>query len=118
MTSYSSHTGILELQHAYLALRASPVLASVDVNLLVENIKREDLEVGAWVNIIGYLGRVLAEGENGNTGRKQPEKIGDQVIGVETKLVKVEVQAIMLWSAGAIKIADYEMALEERLKST
>ena len=108
----------MELQDAYPSPSLSTVLAWVDVNLLLENMKREDLEIGAWVNVIGYLGGVSEEGGNWKAGRSQAQQAGDKRSGVRARVVKVEVQAVMLWSAGAIKIADYERALGERLKST
>ena len=110
VTKYDIKTGVLELQHTYPPAYDINVIAVVDVNLLLENLKREDIVVGAWVNIVGYVEEVItkrekAKGSNGNLGQ-------GGISGVNL----VKVQAIMLWSAGGIKIGEYERALTERLE--
>ena len=109
VTQYDISTGVLELQHAYPTTFDTTVVALVDVNLLLENLKREDIVMGAWVNIVGYIGELTKKREkvrvlDGNMGQGRiPRK----------ELVKV--QAIMLWSAGSVEIGEYERALTERL---
>ena len=112
VTKYDISTGVLELQHAHPSAYDMTVIAVVDVNLLLENLKREDVAVGAWVNIVGYVEGVINKREkakdlNGNTGQ-----------GGISRVDLVKVQAIMLWSAGAIKIGEYESALTQRLDLT
>ena len=109
VTKYNISTGVLELQHAYPSGYDIIVIAVVDVNLLLENLKREDIAVGAWVNIVGYVGETINKKEkaknlNGNTGQE----------GI-SRVAVVKVQAIMLWSAGAIEVGEYERALTQRL---
>lgn len=87
--------------------------------MVLENLKREDTEVGAWINVMGYVERVWREGK-----REQGQGQGKTVLAKdkrkweleEPKAVRVKVQAIMLWSAGGVKIGEYEKVLEERLK--
>lgn len=110
VTKYDLSTGVLELQHAYPTTFDTTVTALVDLNLLLENLKREDIVVGAWVNIIGYVEEIMnkrakVRGLEGNMGQ-----------GVIPRVNLVKVQAIMLWSAGSIKIGEYERALTERLE--
>ena len=108
VTHYTLRTAILELQHAYPPPPShKSVLALVDVNLLLETLKREDTQVGAWVNVVGYVEGVLEEGK---TKKKDVEE------GRDEGPTYVRVQAIMLWSAGGVKIGEYERALEGRLK--
>ena len=74
---------------------ASPgvlVAVKVDVKLLLDSLKRTDTLVGEWVNVVGYITDIL--------GRQET--------------VKVHVQAVMLWSAGAIRLEEYERAVRER----
>ena len=109
VTKYDISTGVLELKHAYPSANDTTVIAVVDVNLLLENLKREDIAVGAWVNIVGYVEEVMNKREkakdlHGNTGQ-----------GGNPRVDLVKVQAIMLWSAGAIKVGEYERALTQRL---
>ena len=109
VTKYDLSTGVLELQHAYPTTFDTTVVALVDVNLLLENLKREDIVVGAWLNIVGYIEEIMNKREkvrvlDGNMGQGRIPRVN---------LVKV--QAIMLWSAGSVKIGEYEKALTERL---
>ena len=110
VTKYDLSTGVLELQHAYPTTFDTTVVALVDVNLLLENLKREDIVVGAWVNIVGYIEEIMNKKEkvrvlDGNMGQGRIPRVD---------LVKV--QAILLWSAGSVKIGEYERALAERLE--
>lgn len=102
VTRYHIGTGTLWLQHAYSASpppATADVTALVDVKILLEGLKGEDTIIGAWVNVMGYVEEVIMEGEgNGQTSR-------------------VKVQAIMLWSAGGLKIGEYEKAVEGRLRN-
>ena len=119
VTRYSISTGVLELQHVSQLSPARTIVALVDVNVILESLKREDLEVGAWVNVVGYVEELLKDGKrqqgqeqgkailvkkNGNSAREGP------------RAMMVRVHAVMLWSAGAVKIGEYEKVLEARLK--
>lgn len=111
VTHYALASGTLTLQHAYPPPPAVNAIALVDVTLLLEGLKREDTEVGAWVNVIGYVEDVVKEG-----GRKM-NGIRKEQGGVEAGgPVMVRVKAIMLWSAGGVKVGEYERVLEERIK--
>lgn len=107
---YDLSTGVLELQHAYPPAYDITVIAVVDVNLLLENLKREDIVVGAWVNIVGYVEEIIKKRE------KAKDLDGNMGQGGISRVDLVKVQAIMLWSAGDIKIGEYERALTERLE--
>ena len=110
VTKYALSTGVLEIQHAYPYEFDTIVIAVVDVKLLLENLKREDTVVGAWVNIVGYVEEVNTKREKGK------ELEGNLGQGKIRRVNLVKVQAIMLWSAGSIKIGEYERALTERLE--
>ena len=87
--------------------------------MVLETLKREDTLVGAWVNVLGYVEEVLKAGK-----REQRQGQGEAGTGVKRgvtsgearRALRVKVQAIMLWSAGGVKIGEYERTLEERLK--
>ena len=119
VTRYSISTGVLEIQHVSQLASARAVVAQVDVNVILESLKREDMEVGTWVNVVGYVQEVLKDGrreqrqeqgkaisvkKNGNCAREGP------------RAMMVRVHAVMLWSAGAVKIGEYEKVLEARLR--
>ena len=110
VTKYDLSTGVLELQHTYPTTFDTTVVALVDVNLLLENLKREDIVVGAWVNIVGYIEEIM--------NKKEKVRVLDDNMGQGRipRVDLVKVQAIMLWSAGSVKIGEYERALAERLE--
>ena len=83
------------------------VTACVDVNLVLENLKREDMQVGAWLNVVGYVEGV---GKTESQGRSK-----DGVMNGGQEVMRVKVKAVMLWSAGALDLGKYERALEGRL---
>ena len=56
---------MLELQLAYPPPPKTPTVALVDVNVVMEGLKREDTQVGAWINTVGYVQEVLSEGRRG-----------------------------------------------------
>lgn len=119
VTRYTVSTGTIELQHAYPPQPPTPMVALVDVNVILESLTREDTQVGAWVNIMGYVERVLKEGKSGQRqaqGRVPVAKDKRKWEMEAPKAVRVKVQAIILWSAGGVKIGEYERTLEERLK--
>ena len=60
--------------------------------------KKEHLETGAWINVVGYLTSPV----------KVAAKTGDRTIELPT------IQAIMLWSADSINLGEYEKALLDR----
>ena len=86
----------------------------MDVNLLLETLRREDTQVGAWVNVVGYLEGIVKEGKRGKM--RETERDVEAQQGDAAPVVYVRVQAIMLWSAGGVKIGEYEKALGERFK--
>ena len=119
VTRYSISTGVLELQHVSQHSPARTIIALVDVNVILESLKREDTEVGAWVNVVGYVEEVLKDGkrqQGQEQGKAIPTKKNGDCAREGPRAMMVRVHAVMLWSAGAVKIGEYEKVLEERLK--
>lgn len=103
VAKYATSTASLMLQHNYPVVSAhSTTIASVDVNLLLSTLKPTDTEVGEWVNVIGY---VTSEPVFTTRAERRSEA---------SKRATASVQAVMLWSAGSIKLGDYERVLTER----
>lgn len=69
-----------------------PAFANVNIEHLLESVKRHEVEVGSWLNVIGYVDR---------------EKVNEKEKGVH-------VQAIALWDAGNVDVGAYEQAVESR----
>lgn len=79
-------------------------MAWVDVHLLLSTLKPTDTQRGGWVNVVGYVGgRTTTSNPDSRARMARP----DEVVGVK-------VQAIMLWSAGDVKLGEYEKTLAER----
>lgn len=123
VTNYSTVTGTITLQHAYPYPSTSTSqsvcpTAMVDVNLLLSTLKSTDTQVGEWVNVMGYVqGFVDNDGANGELmGRigAGARGMNKQKVGRRTGIVGV--QAVMLWSAGGVRLADYEKAVKMRKK--
>ena len=73
--------------------------------------KSSDTRIGEWVNVMGYIGcRTCTKDADQSTRTKVPS--GRRKLGTETHEAKV--QAVLLWSAGAVKLGDYEKNLENR----
>lgn len=65
----------------------------MDVNLVLEGLKSELIQVGEWVNVIGYVTETLTA----RRGRFS-----------EPSEQTVRVQALLLWKSGPLDIQQYE----------
>lgn len=88
---YDSERAVLRLRDRFPATSASGI-ANVNVNNVLDALNVETTQVGAWVNIIGYMRHTT---ETRSTS-DQPASIVD---------------AVLIWSAEAIKLDDYEAAV-------
>jgi hypothetical protein len=87
---YVVKTATLRLKHAYPA-SAKSMLANVDLVHVLERIQGRDMDVGAWVNVIGYVERRKEKG--------------------------VFVQAIAVWNAGDVDLEAYQRAVEQKKRA-
>jgi hypothetical protein len=97
---YISRAGILALSHQYPRALSLTVVAHVNLDQVLETLSNEDLQVGAWVHVIG-------------------EVIQDPEIGSHLKIKNEDsavifVQAMMLWPAQEVNLDQYERAVELR----
>ena len=100
MLDYDVSTASLLLEHTF-PQSATPVpTASVNVRLVLESTKADDLQTGSWLNVIGYVRKPVQRRKKANSSTNE----------AKTAAVPV-VQAILVWGAGAIKVAEYEAAL-------
>jgi hypothetical protein len=101
VAQYHNESGSLLLTHHYPAC-SHQITARVNIDLVLESINSSDLQVGSWINVIGYIcGRTL-----------DPPRIAG--VGETPVYSEVAVRAVMLWSAGDIKLKSYEDLLQER----
>lgn len=80
--------------------KTGPV-ALVDVNLLLSTLTVTDTQRGEWVNVMGYIDEKILS---------LKQKKG------ELDVVGIKVQAVLLWSAGSVKLGEYEQILAEKHK--
>ena len=103
---YDSVSGTLALSHKSPARGPYPIqrttIAQVNVELLLSTLSSTDTQVGEWVNVIGYVENKEAVAFSLKHAKVQPTSY-------------VEIKAIILWSAGAVRIAEYEKSLRDRL---
>ncbi|KAK7923346.1 hypothetical protein PG985_007417 [Apiospora marii] len=90
ITSYSTTTGTLTLEHSYP--QDSHVKVHLDVKLLLQSLNCEQTDVGQWLHVIGYVTSVQ------KPSRKAPGP----------SCWSVGVQALVLWKAEELDLAAYE----------
>ncbi|KAB8071351.1 CST complex subunit Ten1 [Aspergillus leporis] len=89
--TYNVATGHLVLEHNYPHCKPAqePPSISVDVNAVLETATADELRVGAWINVLGYVRRAGPS---------------------------VYVEAVIIFPAGAIAIGEYERVLHDSLE--
>lgn len=78
----------LRLKHNH-PVSDSPKTVNVNVEHVLESISRHEVDVGSWINVIGYV--------------EQQRRSKD-----------VHVQAIAIWDAGDVDLEAYQKAVEKR----
>ncbi|KAH8697089.1 CST complex subunit Ten1 [Talaromyces proteolyticus] len=108
---YDVKTGRLGLEHKYPPLQSTKrdsanierdlvnTKVCVDIYHVLNTIKADDLQVGAWLNVIGYV-RSEPQTDSNEDDRKGRDLV-DQIY----------VEAIMIHNAGAIDVGEYEQVL-------
>ena len=99
--TYNISTAYLTLEHNYPRSKTGPAVVSVDINAVLESVTAEELRVGAWVNVIGYVR---------DTSHLAPS--GKDVVTSVSKQ-SVYIDAVMVFQAGPVALAEYERILRE-----
>ncbi|CAG8898270.1 unnamed protein product [Penicillium egyptiacum] len=114
VTRYTITTGHLILEHNYPRSKIAPSSVSVDINALLEGLTAEELRVGTWLNVVGYVresepvpslpppSSFSSTPGDSNRPYERPSTIPPRPVYVE---------AIMVFPAGAISIGEYERIL-------
>ncbi|EKV08246.1 Telomere length regulation/capping, TEN1 [Penicillium digitatum] len=111
VTHYTITTGHLILEHNFPRSKIAPPSVSVDINALLEDLIAEELRVGTWLNVVGYVREsepVLPPSLLSSTP-DYANRPNQRLSGVRARPVYIE--AIMVFSAGAIAIGEYERIL-------
>ncbi|KAK5057716.1 hypothetical protein LTR84_011717 [Exophiala bonariae] len=101
VVQYDITTGRLLLEQTFPKTFHSKHQVWVDVNLVLETIDAQVLCPGAWVNVIGYTRNHGSRSDNKNTAEQGSGK-------------GMALQAILIWSAGALRVEDYTSIVEEQ----
>ncbi|KAL9624571.1 MAG: hypothetical protein Q9160_001235 [Pyrenula sp. 1 TL-2023] len=100
VTSYGVENATLTLAHYYPKTLPKAAEVAVNVELVLESITKDELQVGCWLNVIGYVQRPPRK-------RKRQQKGSETIDNGGTT-----VQAVMLWNAGALNVGNYERVVE------
>ncbi len=77
-------------------------MARVNTDHVLESVRLADLQVGSWINIIGYT-------SSRSVNPAYPFSVADPAVSYE-----IGVQATVLWNARELDIQNYETALAAR----
>ena len=100
VTNYDEATGCLEVQHRYKDQPKQFTKAIINIEIVLESISRDMLSTGNWINVIGYVK---------SHGSKMSKRSS---LSKKSSFEPPVVQAVLLWDAGAIKVPEYERAIE------
>ena len=96
---------------------AMQVTAHTNIDHVLDSIERTDTEVGAWVNVIGYLTSPPAGSGGGGRGKRKKIMMKQSKRESQSQERDVYVNAIVLYSTGPLKLDIYERSLERRQRS-
>jgi Telomere capping, CST complex subunit len=77
-------------------------VARINTDHVLESVRLADLQVGSWINIIGYT-------SSRSVNPVYPFSVADPAVSSE-----IGVQATVLWNARELDIRNYETALAAR----
>ena len=101
MDIYDSMSATLHLKDRFASTTAPSISGSTSVNVayVLDALNIELTQVGAWVNVVGYV-----------------RSAGD--VGSGSAMTSCSVDAVVIWSAGAIRLDEYEGAVRDLQATT
>lgn len=112
---YNVTVGHLVLEHNYPRSKSEPSTVSVDINAVLETLKAEDLRVGTWLNVLGYVrdSTIPESSFSSSQADSQQSNIQSLTSAVPFKVASrpVFIEAVMVFPAGAIALGEYERIL-------
>ncbi|KAJ5122638.1 uncharacterized protein N7443_002740 [Penicillium atrosanguineum] len=106
---YNVNTGHLVLEHNYPRNREEPIIVSVDINAVLEDLTSEELRVGSWLNVLGYVRDTTPPTASFST--QQSSQRPNETPPTKFPPRPVYIEAVMVFSAGAIALGEYERIL-------
>ncbi|RAK73874.1 nuclear telomere cap complex subunit Ten1 [Aspergillus fijiensis CBS 313.89] len=104
--TYLIRTGHLVLEHNYPHRKPpqEPASVLVDVNAVLESATAEELRVGAWVTVLGYV------------RRRKPSQDAEYA-GPASVFPAIYIEAVLVIPAGAVALGEYERILRDSLEA-
>ncbi|KAJ5218946.1 uncharacterized protein N7498_001045 [Penicillium cinerascens] len=106
---YNVNIGHLVLEHHYPRSKEEPSMVFVDVNAVLEDLTSEELRVGSWLNVLGYVRDTTPP--DASFSSQQGSQQSNEALPVKVSPRPVYVEAVMVFSAGAIALGEYERIL-------
>lgn len=120
--TYDVSKGHLYLEHNYprpkhgngTGATESACSVPVDINATLETMRSEDLSVGAWLNVLGYVRhqRQVWQSQPPPKQRQRQQEPPQNEAG-PTITHSVYVDAVMVFPAGSVEIGEYERILKD-----
>lgn len=116
VSQYNVAVGHLILEHNYPRSKAEPNTVSVDINAVLESLTAEDLRVGTWLNVLGYIRDSSCPPDASFSSSEHDSQLSNTECSTVTAPIKVPprpviVEAVMVFPAGAIALGEYERIL-------
>ncbi|KAJ5536994.1 hypothetical protein N7513_010180 [Penicillium frequentans] len=112
---YNITVGHLILEHNYPRSKSEPSAVSVDINAVLESLKAEDLRVGTWLNVLGYVRDANTPESSFSSSQADSQQSNSQSLTSATPIKvasrPVFIEAVMIFPAGAIALGEYERIL-------
>lgn len=105
------------LEHHYPRNKSEPSSVTVDINAVVDDLNSELVRVGAWLNVMGYIRESDTPTSSFASSQMDLQLEGYQssptVMPTKVSPRPVLIEAVMVFSAGAIAVGDYERILRQ-----
>ncbi|KAJ5908948.1 hypothetical protein N7495_001630 [Penicillium taxi] len=100
---YNVIEGQLILEHNYPRKRPEPSIVAVEIHAVIEDITAEELSVGSWLNVLGYVRDSITSTASFSSSQQTVNSISARV-----PPRPVYLEAVMVFPAGAIQLGEYE----------
>jgi hypothetical protein len=104
--AYDAKEARIVVQEKFPTTTHGHATAIVTIENILENVNHELLQVGSWVNIVGYV-------RDESNVKKRFEKSPNGFDKSKVTGCSANVDATMIWSGGAIKLDQYRRATRE-----
>lgn len=108
MRQYNVSIGHLVLEHNYPRNKEDTSIISVDINAVLEDLTPEELRVGSWLNVLGYVRDTTPAASFSSQHASQQS---NDAAPARISPRSVYIEAVMVFSAGAIALGEYERIL-------